>query len=54
MVAIGEKNICNMAITSIEHQGHYYEVFDARGKKEKLFLTSSENYWGGVTGFSLL
>ena len=35
MVAIGEKNICNMAITSIEHQGHYYEVFDARGKKAK-------------------
>lgn len=23
-------------------------------KKQKLFLTTSENYWGGVTGFSLL
>lgn len=24
-----------MAISSIEHQGHWYEVFDARGKKAK-------------------
>ena len=24
-----------MAISSIEHKGHLYEVFDARGKKAK-------------------
>jgi len=34
MVAIG-KNICNMAISSIEHRGCWYEIFDARGKKTK-------------------
>lgn len=35
MVAIGKKNICNMAISSIEHRGYYYDIFDARGKKNK-------------------
>ena len=43
-----------MAISSIEHRSGWYDIFDARGKKQKLFLTTSENYWGGVTGFSLL
>lgn len=35
MVAVGKKNICNMAISSIELRGCWYEVFDARGKKAK-------------------
>ena len=30
-----QKTICNMAISSIEHRGSWYEVFDARGKKAK-------------------
>ena len=34
MVAIGKK-YCNMAISSIEHRGYWYEIFDARGKKAK-------------------
>ena len=43
MVAFG-KNICNMAISSIEHRGSWYDVFDARGKKkQKPFLITSEN-----------
>lgn len=35
MVAVGKKNICNMAISSIEHRGYWYEIFDARGKNVK-------------------
>lgn len=47
MVAIG-KNICNMAISSIEHRGSWYDVFDARGKKAK---TISDNI-GELMGWS--
>lgn len=37
-----------MAISSIEHQGHWYEVFDARGKKAK----SIPDYIGELLGWS--
>ena len=43
-----------MAISSIEHRSGWYDISDARGKKQKLFLTTSENCWDGVTVFSLL
>ena len=54
MVAIGKKTfaIWQYQVLSIEAGGMIYSMHEV--KKQKLFLTSSENYWGGVTGFSLL
>ncbi len=39
-------------VLSIKAIGMRYSMHEA--KKQKAFLTPSENYWGGVTGFSLL
>lgn len=54
MVAIGKKTfaIWQYQVLSIEAVGMIYSMHEV--KKQKLFLTSSENCWGGVTGFSLL
>ena len=43
-----QKNICNMAISSIEHRSGWYDIFDARGKKAK---TISHNI-GELLGWS--
>lgn len=39
-------------VLSIEAIGMRYSMHEA--KKPKVFLITSENYWGGVTNFSLL
>lgn len=54
MVAVGKKTyvIWQYQVLSIEAVGMIYSMHEV--KKQKLFLTTSENYWGGVTGFSLL
>ncbi len=40
MVAVGKKTFCNMAISSIERRGNWYDVFDARGKQAKRISSS--------------
>ena len=54
MVAIGKKTfaIWQYQVLSIEAVGMIYSMHEV--KKQKLFLTTSENYWDGVTVFSLL
>lgn len=56
MVAIGKRHLQygNMAISSIEHRGYFYEIFDARGKKAKSISDNIGELLGWSDRFSIV